>query len=307
MIPALTTFTMTSTTTLALREKLNEDGFVIVPGLVTPSNFSHLKAACSDVVRRTREGSWSHRRTVGKQFPPYGDANPDSWGVQHVMHPELGQSSSIFAGWYTSQEVVDAVQMLLGCEEQDLQMELFNLLINPLEHDFALRWHRDDIPDNATPEEEKYALDAWKAYGIQWNTALYVDSCLFVVPGSHKIPRTPEQRRLSCVMDAPTNPLDMPGAVRLTLQPGESVFYNSNILHCAAYSSASTRATLHATMGTTAGGALRARNILQHGLGWMKERRFAETLDDRGKEMLGRLLKLYDSVPVDEVGYSLSG
>jgi len=32
--------------------------------------------------------------------------------------------------------------------------ELFNLLINPLERDFALRWHRDDVRENPTADEE---------------------------------------------------------------------------------------------------------------------------------------------------------
>jgi hypothetical protein len=39
--------------------------------------------------------------------------------------------------------------------------ELCNLLINPLEHDFALRWHRDDVRENATAEEEVIALGLW--------------------------------------------------------------------------------------------------------------------------------------------------
>lgn len=39
--------------------------------------------------------------------------------------------------------------------------ELSNLLINPLEHDFALRWHRDDVRENATAEEEVVALALW--------------------------------------------------------------------------------------------------------------------------------------------------
>lgn len=48
--------------------------------------------------------------------------------------------------------------------------------------------------------------------------ALYEDSCLYVVPGSHQIARTPEQRVHSCTIDPPSDPLDMPGAVLLTLK-----------------------------------------------------------------------------------------
>jgi hypothetical protein len=43
----------------------------------------------------------------------------------------------------------------------DILAELFNLLINPLEHDFALRWHRDDVRENATADEEVAALGLW--------------------------------------------------------------------------------------------------------------------------------------------------
>ena len=84
---------------------------------------------------------------------------------------------------------------------------------------------------------------------------------------------------------------------------GETVFYNSNILHCATYDPSAKRATLHATMGSVQGGSSRARNILQHGLNWMTEERFKDTLNERGKRMLERLIKMKESA--GEVGYSL--
>src|ERR1700734_4115728 len=48
--------------------------------------------------------------------------------------------------------------------------------------------------------------------------ALYKDTCLFVVPESHKHPRTPEQRSHSSTLEPPTDPFDMPSATRVTLQ-----------------------------------------------------------------------------------------
>jgi len=182
--------------------------------------------------------------------------------------------------------------------------ELFNMLIHPESHSFALRWHRDDVRKDATEDEERRALSIWH-HGIQWNTALYTDSCLYVVPGSHKVPRSPEQRVHSSTSEPPSNPMDMPGAIQVTLQPGETVFYNNNILHCATYDPHQRRATLHASMGDTRGGATRARNVLQHGLLWMKEERFRDSLNERGKKMLDRLIKLQESVNGD-VGYSLA-
>ena len=60
-------------------------------------------------------------------------------------------------------------------------------------------------------------------------SALYRDSCLYVVPGSHKISRTPEQRVHSETLDAPVDPLLMPGSIQLTLQRGFFSFDHSEL------------------------------------------------------------------------------
>ncbi len=100
------------------------------------------------------------------------------------MHPQLGEPS--FGKWYTSERLLDVVKELVGCDDAELQLgeyicfvplwiyfqnqysltcvsleELFNLLINPLNHDFALRWHRDDVAEKATDEEGRGALKIW--------------------------------------------------------------------------------------------------------------------------------------------------
>ncbi len=35
------------------------------------------------------------------------------------------------------------------------------MLINPLDHEFALRWHRDDVKETASEDEEREALLLW--------------------------------------------------------------------------------------------------------------------------------------------------
>jgi len=39
------------------------------------------------------------------------------------------------------------------------------MLINPEGHDFALRWHRDDVGEKASEEEEREALGKWR-FGV---------------------------------------------------------------------------------------------------------------------------------------------
>ncbi|KAI0247337.1 hypothetical protein BJV78DRAFT_1246615 [Lactifluus subvellereus] len=285
-----------------LKEHYDTHGYVIIPDLVTSSEHADLLAATERAVARARSGSWPHARVVGKQFPPYG-VGADIWGVQHAMHPALGEP--VFARWYAGEAVRAAARVLLACRNDELQMELFNILVNPAHSEFALCWHRDDIKASASEDEERAAL-AVRHYGVQWNTALHDDACLYIVPGSHQVPRTAAQRALSSDTAAPVDPLAMPGAIRVALKPGETVFYNNNILHCASYSPYMPRATLHACVGDTRGGSTRARNILQHGLEWMGEDAFRDTLSPEGRQMLERLVKMQE-LHGKEIEYSLEG
>lgn len=85
------------------------------------------------------------------------------------------------------------------------------------------------------------------------------------------------------------------------------MFYNSNILHCAAYDPSERRATLHGCMGDVRGGTTRARNVLQHGLEWMKDERFKQCVPSkRGVDMLERVVKMANDAKGD-TGYSLEG
>jgi len=100
--------------------------------------------------------------------------------------------------------------------------ELFNLLVNPLEKDYALSWHRDDVKSTASPEEERQRL-AIDHHGIQWNAALYDDDCLSAVLGSHHRIRTDAERKANLEGG------EMPGAKVVRLKKGETVFYKNNI------------------------------------------------------------------------------
>lgn len=198
-------------------------------------------------------------------------------------------SREIFAASYFNDTIIDTVKQLLECEDEDLVMELYNLLIRPT-HDFELRWHRDDIPPSASAEEEEERLKepAWHA---QWNLALYDDDSLTVVPGSHKRARTDEERA------ADPYEKDMPGQLVVQLRAGDAVFYDNNILHRGVYASGKERMTLHGSIGHVAGGKTRARNVLQHGTGdWVDRCRFdgleSEMMMNKAERMRRRLVHL---------------
>jgi hypothetical protein len=109
---------------------------------------TQLREACARVLERARAGPndhirWRYVRAVGKQFPPFPIDREDIWGVQHLMHPDLQEP--IFLEWYTSPLLLATICEIIGCEEDDLQLELFNLLVNPRQIPFSLSWHRDNV------------------------------------------------------------------------------------------------------------------------------------------------------------------
>lgn len=100
----------------SLKVLYDTHGYVIIPAsspssLIpssspsSPFDLETLRTSAATIIKKTRSGEWKHRRVVGKQFPPFGNESPDSWGVQHVMHPELGEEGSVLAKWYTSERV----------------------------------------------------------------------------------------------------------------------------------------------------------------------------------------------------------
>lgn len=194
----------------------------------------------------------------------------------------------LFAKSYFDAELLKYVASLIECSEDDLTMELYNMLVRP-DADFALRWHRDDIPASATADEELERLNM-PGFHAQWNLALYDDSSLVLVPGSHRRART-EQERSADPYEA-----DMPEQITVNLKAGQVAFYNNNILHRGVYDSSKERMTLHGSIGTVSAGSERARNVLQHGVGeWAKEDDFSgldTDMRERALRMRGRLVEL---------------
>jgi hypothetical protein len=306
--------------TKPLLDALQRDGFIRVPSLLSHLQLSTLRIAAETIILLARKGEWPHVRTVPKQFPPWPTKPPDEkdgsiWGVQHLLHPSM-PARNAFAELYFSDALLDIVKELVGQKDGDdsddaLVMELFNLLVSPTgKRDFELCWHRDDIRPDLEPEEEQRQLDEKSPRGrqlhAQYNIALYEDSSLIVVPGSHRRVRTQAEREAE-----PYTP-DLPGQVAVTLHAGDALFYNSNILHRGVYTGIDAetetgRMTLHGSVGLAGHGKRRARQVLQHGVGaWIGTAQFqlGGKVGDRAEAMRKRLVAMGKG---DDVGFSLEG
>ncbi len=300
---------------------LERDGYVRIPSLLNYRQLSTLRAASENITNLAREGNWPHGiRTVPKQFPPWPKDPPDEkdggiWGVQHLLHPSM-PGRDAFAEIYFSDAVLDIVKELVGLKhatngDEMLVMELFNMLVSPTgKRDFELCWHRDDVRPDVSSEEEQRQLAEKSPEGrqlhAQYNIALYEDASLMIVPGSHRRPRTQVERQAD-----PYAP-ELPGQVTVALQPGDGLFYDSNILHRGAYQGIDTeteigRMTLHGSVGLAGHGKGRARQVLQHSVGeWVDQAQFSigGSIGERAESMRKRLVSMGRG---DDVGFSLEG
>ncbi|RMZ91427.1 hypothetical protein DV736_g1328, partial [Chaetothyriales sp. CBS 134916] len=305
-------------------DALQRDGFVIVRNLLTPDEVKHYRSIATTVTTKTRTGGWPYFRTVPKQFPPWPSTPPPAseggiWGVQHLLHPEMPGRES-FANCYFSESILKVAEELMGIQgpgngaNEPLVMELFNLLVAPETKDFELRWHRDDISEKATAEEELKQLAAKSPGGhqshAQYNLALCPDTSLIVVPGSHRRARTDTERSAG-----PYEP-HLSNQLVVKLEPGDVVFYDSNILHRGVYkgkleAAEESRLTLHGSIGLKAADAgdaannVRATAVLQHGVGaWVHREDAAFGIGERPERMRANLVAMGNG---EGVGYSLQG
>lgn len=283
----------------ALREALEKDGFVAIPDAISEQDLQRLREACQKLTQQARSKQWPYVRTLPKQFPPWNDDTSNGiWGVQHLLHPDQ-VDKDVFAASYFNETIINSVTTLLECSRDDLVMELYNVLVRP-DHDFSLRWHRDDVGPDASSDEELRRLSE-PILHAQWNLALYDDASLIVVPGSQNRARTGMERK--------ADPYDeeMPGQQVVQMKAGDVVFYNNNILHRGVYKNDVERMTLHGSMGVSSADPARARNILQHGIGdWAGKCDFSCLPADKvhlAEAMKQRLIAMGSG---KDVGYSQS-
>ena len=304
----------------SLRRQLDATGFVVLPALLPPSHLPALLCATDALTDRARAGAWPHVRTLPTPFPPWpsptssATAEHGIWGVQHLLHPSLPlrpAARAALARSYFGAAIAAVAAALMGCDAQrELVMELYNLLVDP-PAEFALPWHRDDVPVTASDEEERAALDVDDEGGyrvpdgerarahVQWNLALRADDSVRLVPGSHRRARTGAERDVGPDADA------LVGMQVVRLEPGDAVFYDQNVLHRGVYAAGRARRTLHGSVGRAGCGAARARNVLQHGVGeWVRECGFEGLEGDVQERAEGMRQRLIAMGSGEGVGFS---
>lgn len=187
-------------------------GYTVFESIVPPPLISGLRQACEELRCEARRQAGPQAQRLTKIIGTGVDAGP-------------------FKAYSELPDVRMALEALLGpgtrhgthmfwTEEQTDYHAGHGVLIEPAERPYCTNWHRD-WRDNV----HGLSLDEWdkvctnRRLFNQINLALYQDSCLWVVPGSHLRRDTPAEAALFPDRPIPRHPTqasveEVPGSVR---------------------------------------------------------------------------------------------
>jgi ectoine hydroxylase-related dioxygenase (phytanoyl-CoA dioxygenase family) len=229
---------------------LRENSHAIVRGLFDPSTAERLREICERVLEQ-----W--RRAPRSDNPPVG---PQANYMRHVNDPEYHRDHPDDLAFLLDAVGAPQVAKAIGeALDEDYFFQMTSLYFNPTGDSQDGFWHKDKIG-----AEANVALVPETGAGLQLQIALVPTDDLELVPGSHFRDYTPEEHAI-CVADGERNNRsnEMPGGVRVELQPGDAALFTQLCIHRGRYHTDKLRRTLMVSVKkrVTAEYSLRQRGL----------------------------------------------
>lgn len=211
-----------------LKEEFNENGFVILD-VLDSDEIDCFRFIMDSMISENKTTKDTEFHSASLQH--YGDEIKDFGREKKQYYFHLltkPHTESIHHAFYHP-KVLEIVERLLGPK---LIINNASILAFNPGVVYSLGWHRDiiQIPEI---EIENWLFSKERHHNsVQINLPLVDEHSLWVVPGSHCRPNTPEEDAVFCGSKhyAPVGN-EMPGGVEVTLKAGQAVFYNNNLIH----------------------------------------------------------------------------
>ena len=241
------------TTTDPSPSSLRENSYAIVRGLFDLATAERLREICERVLAQ-----W--RCTPLSDNPPVG---PQANYMRHINDPEYHRDHPDDLAFLLN--AVGAPQVATTIREaldEEYYFHIASLYFNPMGESQDGFWHKDKIGAEADA-----ALVPETGAGLQLQIALVPTDDLELVPGTHLRDYTPKEHAI-CVADGERNNRsnEMPGAVRVRLEPGDAALFTQLCIHRGRYHSDKLRRTLMVSVKKKAAAeySLRQRGIDQY-------------------------------------------
>ena len=223
-------------------EQWVREGYVVLRGIYSAERTQRLEEICERILAQWRECNPETGKPGGTR---------DSHSMRHLNH----------AGYFANgepgfSELMDAIAdpRVLGICATILRDEpLFrctSLFMNPLDTSTDGNWHRDSqfLHPDIEEEREIVAAQGGEGHAVQLQIALVPSEDVEVVPSSHLRWDTAEEFAIRHGDDKKNSRSNaMPGALRVALEPGDAVAFNSMGLHRGRYHADKLRRTLMLT------------------------------------------------------------
>jgi hypothetical protein len=219
-----------------------EEGYVVVRGLFSATRTARLQVICEAILEQWRVSNPETGKSGG-----YRDATC----MRHLNHSGYFRNGA--DGAVELMEAIADPRVLGVCQSILRETPLFrctSLFCSPLDGNKDGSWHRDSQFHHPDPDEEKAAVSELNEEGnsVQLQVALVASDDVEVVPGSHLRWDTGAEfdiRRADNGANSQSS--QMPGALRVALQPGDAVAFNPYGLHRGRYHAEKLRRTLMLT------------------------------------------------------------
>ncbi|MFT2008316.1 phytanoyl-CoA dioxygenase family protein [Pontibacter sp. 13R65] len=211
-----------------IRDKFQTDGFVIVE-ILTEQEVSEFREVMDALISPKIKTADTEKRS--SSFQHLGDEIKDfgKEARQYYFHLLTKPGTESIHHAFHHPKMLKTVEELLG---PNLIVNNASILAANEGTSYSLGWHRDIIQ---IPQDE---INDWLFSperfhnSVQINLPLVDENSLWVVPGSHNRPNTPEEDAAfqGSKHYAPVG-VEMPGGVPVSLKAGQAVLYNNNLIH----------------------------------------------------------------------------
>ena len=210
---------------------LKEQSYAVVRGLFDPQTAARLNQICERVLAQWRSAPRSDNPPVGPQANYMRHINDPEY---HRGHPE---DLAFLLNVLGAPQVDAAIRSAL---DEDYLFHIASLYFNPTGQSQDGFWHKDKIGSEAEVSQNPST-----GAGLQMQIALEASDDLELVPKSHLRDYTPAEHAI-CVADDEIHNRsnEMPGAVRVSLQPGDAALFTQLCIHRGRYHRDKKRRTL---------------------------------------------------------------
>lgn len=210
------------------KEKFERDGFVIVD-VLTPQEIDDFREVMDALISPKIQSADTEKRS--SSFQHLGDEIKDfgKEARQYYFHLLTKPGTESIHHAFHHPVILKTVEELLG---PNLIVNNASILAANEGTQYSLGWHRDiiQIPQN---EIEDWLFSPERFHNsVQINLPLVDENSLWVVPGSHNRPNTPEEDEAfrGSKHYAPVG-VEMLGGIPVPLKAGQAVLYNNNLIH----------------------------------------------------------------------------